>query len=120
MLKLFKNINLILCSFLIFINQAFAFEYSENDKNMFYDAFIDGYIAELSKAVNKLDIDKTKKSEFINELKSKINKDELINSSWNCITKYPIEQIVAASVICTTDWSKTQNEKNKEIMKSLK
>ena len=121
MQKIFSKIfsGILFC--LIFtVNFAAAFEYNENDKNMFYNAFIDGYVAEMTKSIEKLNIDEKKKKEFISKLKSQIDKQELINSSWKCITKYPIEQIVAASVICTADWNKMQNEKNKSLLEILK
>ncbi len=120
MKNIFNKFYIILYCLFFCLNSASAFEYTENDKNMFYDAFIDGYIAEMTKSIEKLNIEKSKKQEFITKLKSEINKQELIESSWNCITKYPIEQIVAASVICTSDWNKKQSEKNKSLYKILK
>ena len=106
--------------FLFCINPIYAFEYSESDKEMFYSAFLDGYFTEMEKAVDKLDIAQEKKDKYIAQLKQRINREELMNSSWGCIKKYPLQQIVAASVICTADWNKKQSENNKDLFDLLK
>lgn len=106
--------------FLLTANSVFAYNYTENDKNMFYDAFLDGYFTEMQKVINNLEIDQTKKDKFMTELKKNVNKQELIKSSWDCIKKYPIKQIISASVICTVDWNKSQENKNKELFELLK
>ncbi len=109
--------------FLVFvfqINSAFAFTYSNSDKDMFYEAFLEGYFTEMEKSVNQLDIEPEKKTEFLSALKKRTNKQDLINSSWNCIQNYPISQIVAASVICTTEWTSLQFENNKDLFELLK
>ncbi len=116
-MKIFKLLflTLIITTF----NPVFAFNYTEEDKRMFYDAFIDGYITEMTKTVNQLNIEQEKKDKFTTELKKTINKKELINSSWSCIQSYPIEQIVSASVICTMDWTSRQTQKNKKLFNML-
>ncbi len=111
---------IILIGILINFNYAYAYKYSEEDKEMFYNAFLEGYFTETEKSVNNLNIDASKKAQFLKELKQRIDKTELINSSWSCIQKYPIQQIVAASVICTADWNKSQTEKNKDLFEMLK
>lgn len=105
---------------LICTNPVFAFNYSEEDKYMFYDAFLDGYITEVTKSVNQMEIEQDKKDKFLSEFKSKIDKQDLINSSWSCIQKYPIQQIVSASVFCTSDWTNKQFERNKDLFELLK
>ena len=40
--------------FLFTANSVFAYNYTENDKNMFYDAFLDGYFTEMQKVINNL------------------------------------------------------------------
>lgn len=102
------------------LNPAMAYKYTDEDKNMFYDAFLDGYFTEMQKSVNQLEIDQSKKTLFMSELKKRTNKHELINSSWSCIQKYPLQQIVPASVICTSEWTNKQTEKNKDLFELLK
>ncbi len=117
-----KMKKLIICIFFIILNFdiCLAFEYTEEDKNMFYDAFLDGYFLEMAKIVNKLDIESDKKEKYMNTLKESINRQELVNSSWDCIKKYPIQQIVTASVVCTSDWNDKQVIKNKKLYEMLK
>ncbi|MCD7779194.1 MAG: hypothetical protein LUH05_00790 [Candidatus Gastranaerophilales bacterium] len=115
-----KNFKLLFFTFIITFNPVFAFDYTEEDKKMFYDAFIDGYVTEMTKTVNQLDIEQEKKDKFTFELKKNIDKKDLIKSSWNCIQSYPIEQIVSASVICTNDWTNKQAQKNKKLFEILK
>ncbi len=106
--------------FLIFVNPAFAFEYTENDKVMFYNAFLDGYFTEMQKSINNLQIEQSRKDKLMSELKANTNRQELINSSWGCIQKYPIQQIVSAAVLCTTEWNGKQISQNKELYDLLK
>ncbi len=106
--------------FLLFINPVFAFEYSESDKVMFYNAFLDGYFTEMQKSINKLDVEQSKKDQLMQDLKKNTNRQELVNSSWGCIQKYPIQQIVSAAVICTTEWNGKQVSQNKELYDLLK
>ena len=101
-------------------NTCFAFEYTDDDRDMFYDAFIEGYIQEMTNSINALNIDETKKHQFLKEFISQINRNDLINSSWNCIKNYPINEIVKASVVCTQDWSKQQTEKSKILFEKIK
>lgn len=102
------------------LNISWAFDYSLEEKNLFYDSFIEGYISEMTKIINQTDMEQSKKDKFLTEFKKQINKDELINSSWDCIKKYPINDIVSASVTCTSDWSNKQIEKNKKLFSSIK
>lgn len=115
-----KNIKYWLIIFVLNFNPVFAFNYNETDKHMFYDAFLDGYFTEMAKSIDQMDIDESKRERLMNAIKKQTNKQELINSSWDCIQKYPIEQIVPASVICTSDWTKKQTIKNKNLFKLLK
>ncbi len=117
--------NIIKCFILLMIitlsiNSAFAYKYSEQDKEKFYNAFLEGYYTEMEKSVNKLNIDQSKKTKFMTELKKRTNKEDLINSSWSCIQKYPIQHIVPASVICTAEWTTHQTERNKDLFELLK
>lgn len=117
-----KMIKILLVFFFIIgsMNSVFAFKYCDEDKTLFYDAFLDGYITEMRKSVDKLNVDETKKEKFMYLLEKKINREYLVKSSWDCIQKYPISQIVSASVICTADWNKMQMQKNQELYKILK
>ncbi|MBQ3641695.1 hypothetical protein II906_07225 [bacterium] len=117
-----KKIKLITL-FLFFVfsfSPSFAFKYCNNDKTLFYDAFIDGYLTEMQKNVDKLDINAEKKTQFMYLIKKSLDKDYLIKSSWDCIQTYPIQQIVSASVICTMDWQNKQSQSNSDLFELLK
>ncbi len=101
-------------------NIGFCFNYTDEDKDAFYDAFIEGYIESTIKELDKYNTDNSVKEKFERELRSKINKKELINSSWNCIKQYPLNDIISATVICTYDWTKRQTIINREIYNSIK
>ncbi len=115
-----KNIKYWILIFALNCNSVFAFNYTETDKEMFYDAFLDGYFTEIAKSINKLDIEQSQKDKLVKTIKQQTNKQELINSSWACIQKYPIQQIVPASVICTSDWTQKQALKNQNLFNSIK
>ncbi len=117
-----RKIILFIFSLIIFssLNTSFAFEYTQEDKDIFYDAFLEGYFTEIEKSINNINIEQEKKDKFIQNLKKRTNRNELINSSWSCIQKFPIEKIVEASIICTSDWSQKQIESNKDLFDMLK
>ena len=117
-----KRLKILLSMCFIFFvsNTVLANQYSEEDKQLFYNAFIDSYIMEMQKVVDSLNIEQSKKDLFIKNLKKDIDKDYLIKSSWDCIQKFPIESIVQASILCTSDWNKKQSEKNKRHFEMLK
>ena len=102
------------------LNTSVAFEYTQEDKDIFYDAFLEGYFTEMEKSINNLNIEQEKKDNFIQNLKERTNRNELINSSWSCIQKFPIEKIIEASVICTSSWTQKQIENNKDLFDMLK
>ena len=87
---------------------------------MFYNAFIDSYIIQMQKVIDELDIEQSKKDLFMQKLTKEIDKEYLIKSSWGCIQKFPIENIVQASILCTSEWNKKQSEKNKKLFEELK
>ncbi len=115
-----KNIKYWILIFALNFNSVFAFNYTETDKEMFYDAFLDGYFTEIAKSINQMNIEQSKKDKLVETIKKQTNKQELINSSWDCIQKYPIQQIVPASVICTSTWTQKQALENKKIFDSIK
>lgn len=117
-----KNFKLFLILYICILSTGIvqAHKYGEEDKTMFYNAFIDGYITEMQKSVDKLDVEQEKKDKFMYLLKENIDKKFLIKSSWKCIQKFPIEQIVPASILCTSEWNKKQSEKNKDLFEVLK
>lgn len=118
-MRFFKFLSIFL-TFLFTCNSVFAFKYSNEDKDMFYSAFLEGYFTEIEKAVNKLDMEQEKKENFIKTIKENTNKKFLEDSSWSCIQTYPIRQIVAASVICTAPWANEQAEINKKLYEQIK
>lgn len=117
-----KNLNIFLffLFYCLFTNNAFCSQYNYMDKQMFYNAFIDSYIMEMQKVVDDLDIEQNKKELFMQNLKKDIDRDYLIKSSWDCIQKFPVENIVQASILCTSEWNKMQSEKNMKRFNMLK
>ncbi len=118
--RIMKKILLCFVLFIIVSDISPAFDYTEEDKNLFYDSFTEGYIEQITKAVQAAEIDDNKKNKFISEFPKIIDRNELINSSWECIKKYPINEIVQASITCTAGWTQNQTEKNKALFNAIK
>lgn len=106
--------------YLLLSNNTFCSQYTEEDKQLFYDAFINSYINEMQRIVENLNVEQTKKDLFMQNLKNNIDRDYLIKSSWDCIQKFPVESIVKASILCTSTWNKKQSEKTKNYFEELK
>ena len=110
---------IILMLFIFSCNSAFSFEYSETDKEMFYNSFLNGYIDGMTDTILASSLSKEKQQKYISEFKKQINRDELINSSWDCIKSYPVKEIVSAAVTCTSEWTDKQAAKNKKLLETL-
>ncbi len=100
-------------------NSSLAYNYSDADKEMFYNSFINGYIDGMTDYITASALPQDKKDKFLTEFKKLINREELINSSWTCIEKYSIKEIVSAAITCTEDWTDRQAARNKKLLESL-
>ena len=111
---------LIILVLIIFLgNYSFGFDYTEEDKKMFYDAFLNGYIDGMTDSISSSTLSQEKKEKFLTEFKKQINKDELIDFSWACIKKYPVTEIVSAALVCTSGWIDIQAARNKKLLDGL-
>ena len=69
-----KNIKYWILIFALNFNSVFAFNYTETDKEMFYDAFLDGYFTEIAKSINQMNIEQSKKDKLVETIKNQTNK----------------------------------------------
>ena len=97
---------------------AFGYEYTEQDKNTYYDLFLVGYLNGINKQIQAYPIANDKKQLILNFAKQNINKQELMNETWGCVqAKAPTDLVGQGS--CFMSWSMKQNNDIIEYIKKI-
>lgn len=116
---------LVLCAVVLLINmQAIAFEYDENAKKVYYDAFTKSLFQGMRSALVSKGYDREKVNEYIGAMQSRLDRNELENATWSCVSKYsPSEQVIKSETVaneCFNGWIYSFfNEKNKDTLSLL-
>lgn len=88
---------------------AYAYEYTDAQKNAFYDLFLASYFAAAEKQVGLYPVTAQQKKQIVNYIKQNANKQTLMNETWHCVkTKNPTDQIGINS--CFIPWSQKQGK----------
>ena len=96
--------------FILFCPICFAYNYTEADKNEFYNSFLTGYFKNLELQVKMLPVPETKKQQIYSYVKQNTNKQELINETWGCVqTKEPMN--IPGLQQCFAPWGEKQKKK---------
>lgn len=119
-----KKIFIIFVSLILFGLPALAFEYSAQEKKVFYDNFLKGmfWAMELSLVNNNIPQDKADR--YISAMKGRIDRTQLENETWACVSKYTQKQMSSMSdeisKECFSKWADDYYTKNQDLMKLLK
>lgn len=102
---------------------ALAYNYPPEFKKMFYDSYCIQLFGTLSYALQIYGFKPEYNEKYISTLKSRLNRKELEDATWSCISKNTPEQFKKNSdaIIekCTGEWRNNFIEKNKDILYSL-
>lgn len=115
-----KKFFLVLTIILLSVNTAFA-AHSEAFKQDFYNGFISGMFENLEITLIERNIPKEKAHAYSTALKGRVNKDQLVQSSWPCLSKLTEQEINSQKgLACMQDWTNNFMLKNSDLMNLLK
>ena len=119
-----KKIFIIFVSLILFGLPALAFEYSAQEKKVFYDNFLKGMFWAMEQSLLTNNIPKSKARVYINAMKKRVNRRQLENETWSCVAKYNPAQLNTMSEKiskeCFTKWANDYYTKNQDLIKLLK
>ena len=110
---------IVICMLLLvatsFSSAAFAYQYTEEQKSAIYDMFIATYLSTINQQIQAYPIPADKKQQIINFTKHNVNKQQLINETWGCLSsKEPNDQQGINS--CFVPWARKQSADLTEFM----
>lgn len=119
-----KKIFIIFVSLLLLGLPALAYEYSAQEKKVFYDNFLKGVFLGMELSMSKHNIPHSKSSAYINAMKKRVNRRQLENETWACVSKYTTNQMFVQSEKiskeCFGKWMQNYYTKNQDLLKLLK
>lgn len=119
-----KKIFIIFVSLILFGLPALAFEYSAQEKKVFYDNFLKGMFWAMEQSLLINHVPNSKVKVYINAMKKRVNRQQLENETWSCVVKYSPTQLNTMSdkisKECFSKWADDYYTKNQDLMKLLK
>ena len=118
-----KKILILLCAIFMLTSSA-AFAYSDHEKKLFYDGFIQGFFGELPDSLVKNGHNRAKAQKYTVALQARLNRQQLEQQTWSCISRYSIEEMNARQkelgIICFGPWVTKFLEKNADLQQLLR
>ena len=121
---------LVILGILLFINmvvmslsKAFAYAYDNDFKTAFYDSFIEGMFEGLQQSLLSQGFTKSSVNVYVTTLKSKVNRANLEQTTWDCVSKYTVQQMQTPGIVdkCFEQWSNNfffvENSKALDMLK---
>jgi len=97
--------------------------YSPEAKQAFYDTLIQGMMASMQDSLIKQGYPQTNVQNYISNLSSRIDREQLENSTWGCVTKYSPNDIMnkreEIAQKCFMTWTTELITKNADLMQHL-
>lgn len=114
-----KRVITLFIAFLALSLSAFAYNYTNEDKQEFYDAFSTEFFSSMNDELISNGFQKSGVYIYSTQLKSRFNRTELENASWACIAKYSPEQlskdIQGITHECFASWIENFIGKNSDL-----
>lgn len=117
-----KKIILLVCLVVSFAASAFAYDYDANFKKSFYDNLINGMFASLEDKIIANGYPKATAAEYVRTMKSRLNRTELENKTWGCISKHSMEELTKNTALtdeCFGDWANSFFSNNADALTIL-
>ena len=121
---------IVILGILLFINmvvmslsKAFAYAYDNDFKTAFYDSFIEGMFEGLQQSLLSQGFTNSSVNVYVTTLKSKVNRANLEQTTWDCVSKYTVQQMQTPGIVdkCFEQWSNNfffvENSKALEILR---
>ncbi len=119
-----KKIFILVISLVILGLPALSSEYTAQDKKAFYDNFLKGLFWGMEQSLSQQNIPDQKIKNYVNAMKKKVNRQQLENSTWPCVSKYTIDEMMSQSDTvtqeCFAKWATEYYTKNQNLIELLK
>ena len=119
-----KKIFIMLMSLVIMGLPAFSAEYTAQDKKVFYDNFLNGMFWGIEQSLAEQNVSGDKIRNYVNAMKKQINREQLENATWACVSKYSPEEMASQSdkvtQECFAKWATEYYTKNQNLIELLK
>lgn len=102
----------------IFSGSALAVEYSAYEKKEFYDKYITSLVLSTQLVAMVRGVPKSKQAQLAKALEARINRTELENATWACVSKYPKSQMYEKAVLekCCSSWNDDFRSKSIDLI----
>lgn len=88
-----KKIIILTITLISLCSNAFAYNYSAEFKKGFYDSFIASLFGSLKESLLSQGFQPASVHNYVSTLRARLDRTELEQASWSCVSKYPPETI---------------------------
>jgi len=117
-----KKFILLFCIITSFCTSALAQNYDANFKKSFYDSLINGMFTSLQDTIISNGYTKASAEEYVKTLKGRLNRTELENKTWGCVSQHSMEEMIHTTSIideCFGDWANSFFTQNADTLSIL-
>ncbi len=119
-----KITTLTLLALLFSSTSCYAYDYPDSMKKEFYDNFIAGVGLGARQSLLSQGYEKTSVDYVVYKMQSRINRSELENATWSCVSQYTPEQMLQntqqITQQCFSDWFMKFMTDTSDLSKLLK
>ena len=119
-----KKIFILVISLVILGLPALSAEYTAQDKKTFYDNFLKGMFWGMEQSLAQQNVPEAKIKNYVSAMKKQVNRQQLENTTWPCVSKYTPEEMASQSdkvtQECFAKWATDYYTKNQNLIKLLK
>lgn len=105
-------------------SQCFGYTYDAKFKKNFYDEFCANYFQALQQGLMRENYKNESVYQYVSTLRARLNRKDLENTTWGCVSQYSKEQIAKSKDVttkCFGKWSeKFMFEQNADTISILK
>lgn len=88
---------------ILFGLQVFAYNYDADFKKSYYDGFIVSMFNSLQNSLLSQGFNSSSVNSYISTMKSRLNRTQLENATWSCVSKYSYQDMVNNSTTVYND-----------------
>ena len=119
-----KKIIILFMAVIFSVGTVLAENYDANFKKVFYDGFEEGMFYSLEQNLLMSGVAQPKVTRYIKAMKARVNRAELENQTWACVSKYSMDQLALnqkkIADECFDKWAENYYIKNKDLIRLLK
>lgn len=118
-----KRFLILVCALMMFTSST-VFAYTDAEKKQFYDGFVIGLFGDLPNSLVANGHSRDKANKYTAALKTRLNRKQLEQQTWGCISKYSVAEIKARekelAIKCFAPWMTNFMNKNADLYNLLR